>query len=111
LSISGRTSAACGQSRRASNIGIADLTPNDAALAPADDDRLVRERGVVALLDRGIEGVAIDVGDRERLDLRMAQDARRAAAGAPSGPVRRVTAAVAAETGHDPPARLLVWRI
>ena len=28
LSISGGTTVACGQSRRASNIGIADLTPN-----------------------------------------------------------------------------------
>ena len=34
---------------------------------------------IVAFLDRGIEGVAIDMGDRERVDLGMAQKPRRAA--------------------------------
>ena len=33
--------------------------------AAADDQRLVGERRVVALLDRGVEGVAIDMGDFE----------------------------------------------
>ena len=40
---------------------------DDAALAAADDHRLVGERRVVALLDRGVEGVAIDMRDRQRV--------------------------------------------
>ena len=40
-----------------------------AAVAAADDHRLVGERRVVALLDRGIERVAIDMGDRKGVEL------------------------------------------
>ena len=39
---------------------------HDAALAAADDHRLVGERRVVALLDGGVERVAIDMRDRQR---------------------------------------------
>jgi hypothetical protein len=52
-------------------------------LASADDHRLVRERRIVAFLDRGIEGVAVDMGDRKRVEFWMPQQtgrpARRAA--------------------------------
>jgi hypothetical protein len=37
-----------------------------AALAAADDHRLVAQGRVVALLHRGVEGVAVQVGDRQR---------------------------------------------
>ncbi len=43
---------------------------DDAALAAADDDRLGGKRRVVALLDRGVEGVAVDMGDGERRQAR-----------------------------------------
>ncbi len=86
FSMSGRTTVACGQRRRASNIGIAERHAerarhvaggeHDAALAAADDDRLVGERRVVPLLDGGVERVAVHVRDGERVDLRMAQQAR-----------------------------------
>jgi hypothetical protein len=68
----GRTTLACGHSRSASNIGIADFTRSagdiagggdDAAFAAADDDRLGGKRRIVAFLDRGVEGVAIDMRD------------------------------------------------
>ena len=36
---------------------------DDAAAAAADDDRAVAQARVVALLDRGIEGVAVEMGD------------------------------------------------
>ena len=40
---------------------------DDAARAAADDHGLVAQGGVVALFDAGIEGVAIHVGDGERV--------------------------------------------
>ncbi|MFO1186808.1 MAG: hypothetical protein U1E87_04775 [Alphaproteobacteria bacterium] len=55
---------------------------DDAALAAADDHRLVLERGIVALLDRGIERVAIHMSDRERVELGMAQNTWALARGA-----------------------------
>src|SRR5262249_53926677 len=81
---------------------------HDAALAAADDHRLVGERRIVAFLDGGVEGVAIDVGDRQRVDLRMAQQPRRAAGGAAPGSLRHVAAAIAAEAGHRSLARCAV---
>ena len=65
---------ACGARRSASAIGIAERTPNgrtsyEAASttprrdAPADDDGLAAQRGVVALLDGRVEGVHVDVED------------------------------------------------
>jgi hypothetical protein len=77
-----------------------------AALAAADDHRLVGERGIVALLDRGVEGVAIHMRDRERVDLAMVQELRRAATGAAPCSVGRVVAAITAEAGHAPPTGL-----
>jgi hypothetical protein len=56
-------------------------------VAAADDDRLVAQAGVVALLDAGIEGVAVDVGDAEGGKLGVGDQAGRSAgqaAGRPS---------------------------
>ena len=71
----GRITTASGQSFSALNIGIAERTPvepgdvagggDDAAAAAADDDRAVGEAGIVALLHRGVEGVAVEMGDGE----------------------------------------------
>src|SRR5262249_21724880 len=77
---------------------------HDTALASTHDHGLVGEREIVALLDGGIEGIAIDVGNGQRVDLGMAQQARRAAARAAGGLLRRVAPAIAAEAGHVPPA-------
>ena len=51
--------------RRAHAVGARDVAGgrDHAALAAADDDRLVGERGIVALFDGGVERVAIDMGD------------------------------------------------
>jgi hypothetical protein len=49
---------------------------NHAAFAAADDERLVGEEGVVALLNRGVEGVAIDMGNGERVEFVVAENAR-----------------------------------
>ncbi len=54
---------------------------DDAALAAADDDRLVGKLRIVALLDRRIEGVAIDMGERQVDRVRLMPDEARAAAG------------------------------
>jgi hypothetical protein len=45
----------------------------------ADDHRLVADRRVVAFLDRGIEGIAVDMRDLEAVELRVGDDALRAA--------------------------------
>ena len=82
----------------------------DTALAAANDDRLVGKRGIVALYDRRIEGVAIDMGDRKRLDFRVAQQPRRAATRAPVAIVRHVSAAITAEAGHGVKAQSLCRR-
>ena len=81
---------------------------DDAAFSPADDHRLVGKARVVALLDRGVEGVAIDMGDGKRAEFRVGRDAR-AAAGAATR-TRCGRQAVAAEAGdgigrdrHDGP--------
>jgi hypothetical protein len=44
---------------------------DDAAASAADDDGLVAELGIVAFLDRGVEGVAIHMGDGEIEELGM----------------------------------------
>src|SRR4051812_21014260 len=87
--------------RRADAEGSRDVTSgrHDAALAATDNQRLVGQRRVVALLDRGVEGVAIDVADGEGVELRVAQDARREARGAAQG-LSGVAQAIAAERGH-----------
>src|SRR5262249_61421514 len=82
---------------------------HDAAVAAAHDHRLVGKARIVALFDGGIEGVAIDVSDGERIDVRMAQQARRAAGGATADLLRQIAAAIAAEARQSS-SRLLRHR-
>src|SRR6516165_9566409 len=49
---------------------------HDTTGAAADDYGLVGKRWVIAFLDRGIERVAVDVGDAQCIDLGMAQQSR-----------------------------------
>src|SRR5437868_5383450 len=58
---------------------IAGRDDNTASARMADDQRLAGELRPVALLDGGVEGIAIDVGDTEALDLHMRQQPRAAA--------------------------------
>ena len=68
----------------------------------ADDQRLARQLGPVALLHRGIEGVTIDVGDAETVDLGMGQEARAAALAARCrGGVNDLAAIPAQGACHD----------
>jgi hypothetical protein len=87
--------------RRAHPIGARHVAAgqHDPALAAADDHRLVGKRGVVALLDRGIEGVAINVRNRERVKLAVTDELWRPATRTAHGFARHVAAAVAAEAG------------
>ena len=71
-----------------------------AAMAAADDHRLLRQRRIVALLDRRIEGVAIHMRNRHAGDLGMAHHPRRAACGAAGKLLRHIGKAVAAEARH-----------
>src|SRR5581483_1123219 len=73
---------------------------DDAALAAADNHRFIGNRRVIAFLDGGVEGVAIDMRDGERPDLAVAQQARRATARAALRGVRYISQAVAAEPAH-----------
>jgi hypothetical protein len=66
-----------------------------AAPAATDDHGLVGKRGVVALLDGSIEGVAVEMGDGQRVELGMGNQARAAAM--PSTRRRRRGAAEAVE--------------
>jgi hypothetical protein len=79
---------------------------HDAALAPADDHRLVVEAWIVPFLDGREEGVAVDVSDGEEVPLRMAEDARRAARGAARGRRRIDGQAVAADERDHASVRL-----
>jgi hypothetical protein len=45
---------------------------DDATLSSPDDDRLVGNIGIVALLDGCIERIAVDVRDRQAVKLGMA---------------------------------------
>jgi len=76
---------------------------DDAARAAADDEGLVAKLRIVALLDGGIEGVAIHVGDGKRVKLGMEEKARPAAGRATLRALRHGREAVAAEAlrgGH-----------
>ena len=55
---------------------------HDPAGAAADDDRAVRQFGSVALFDRGIKRVAIDMRDRQRAECGVMDQPRRATGGA-----------------------------
>ena len=67
--------------RRMDAVGARDIAGggDDAAAAAADDDRPVGERRIVALFDRRVEGVAVDMRDGEREKLGLRDDARAAA--------------------------------
>ena len=88
--------------RRAHAVGAGDVAGggDDAAVAAADDQRLVAQRRVVALLDRRIEGVAVDMGDGELCELGVAHEPRRAAGGAAVGAARSIGKTVTAEAIH-----------
>ena len=58
---------------------------DDTALAAADDDGVIGEVGIVALLDAGIEGIAIDMGDGEAVKLGVVEEAGGAADVAAAG--------------------------
>jgi hypothetical protein len=57
---------------------------DDAAFAAADNQRLVGELRIVPLLDRGIEGIAVDMRDRQCVAFGMNEKPRRAAGSAPA---------------------------
>src|SRR5690606_18929966 len=71
---------------------------DDAALAAADDERFVAQFGMIALLDRGIEGVAIEMRDAECVNLVMKDETRPAADGTAGGALCRLGEAVAAKS-------------
>ena len=66
-------------------------------LPDTDDHGEVAKLRPVALLDRGIEGVAVEMGDGEIVQLRVPEDARRPAGRAGPGVRGRPAAAVAAQ--------------
>ena len=93
--------------RRAHAEGARDVAAgrDDAApAAAADDQRLVGKLGPVALFDRRVEGVAVDMGDRQLgAGVGDRGAASRSAGSAP--PARRRLEAVAAEMRGVPLAR------
>ena len=93
--------------RRAHAEGAGEIAGggDDAALAAADDQRLVGERRIVALFDRGVEGVAIDMRERQVVEFGMTDEAGRAATGATRAGLRRVGQAIAAEAGRHGTSR------
>ncbi len=76
-----------------------------AALAAADDHRLVDQRGIVAFLDRGVEGVAVDMRDGERIELGDGARgaASRMAGSAPPCPARSARQSRQKLTGFPAP--------
>ena len=58
---------------------------NDAATTAAHNDRFVAQFTIVPFLDAGIESVAIDMGDGEREQFVMTEDAPAAAGRAAAG--------------------------
>ena len=77
--------------RRAHPEGAGDVAGrrHHAALAAADDDGLVGDLRIVALLDGGVERVAIDVGERQRGQRVVTDQARGAACAASPAPRSR----------------------
>jgi hypothetical protein len=66
---------------RAHAVGARDVARrrHHASLAAADDDGPVGEIRIIALLDGGVERIAIDMGERQRGQGMVANEARRAA--------------------------------
>ena len=85
LAMSGSISVPCGHSAKAWNIGM------------ADDQRRANKLRSIALLHRGIEGVAVDVGDAEGVDLRVGEEPCAAAPPAGLGPPVDDAAAIPAQ--------------
>jgi len=79
------------------NAGNVAAGGDDPALAAADDDGVIGEGGIVAFLDAGIEGIAIDMGDGEGVEFGVMEEARGAAEVAAAGPERGPGQAVATE--------------
>jgi hypothetical protein len=111
--MSGRITTAFGQAANALNIGIAERThaieprpitasQHDAANTAADNDRAVRGLGPIALFHRCVKGVAIDMSDRQVVQLRVADEPRRAARSATFLDAGRwpKRSAIAAERAH-----------
>src|SRR5262245_60906587 len=71
-----------------------------AALAAADDHGLVAQLRRIALLDRGVESVAIDVRESEGRELRMRDVSRAATASAAPSVRLSQREAIAAERRH-----------
>ncbi len=69
------------------------------ALAAADDHRPVGEGGVVALLDRRVESVAVEMCDGEPVELGVGDEPRAAAMRTASRSRRSRPEAIAAEGG------------
>ena len=89
--------------RGAHAMGAGDVAAcrNHAPVVAADDHGDVCQLGPVALLDRGVEGVAVEMGDGEIVEFRVAQDAHRPAGRACPGVRWRPAATVAAECVHE----------
>ena len=88
--------------RRAHAIGPRDVAGgrDDAALAAADDDGLVGQIGIVAFLDSRVKRIAVDMGERQRCQCVMANQARRSAGQAAFGSEGLIGQAVAAEAAR-----------
>src|SRR3546814_7070441 len=79
---------------------------SDVCSSDLDDHRLVAQFRAVALLDTGVEGIAIDVGERQAVEVRVPEHAQTAAGraarrGCGAGWLRKSLEAVAAEPRHD----------
>ena len=87
--------------RRAHAVGAGDVAGggDDAAPAAADDHRLGGERRIVALFDRGVERVAIDMGDGESVAARRGAASR----GEPQAAQRALAAAASARQSRQKP--------
>ena len=73
---------------------------DNAAPPAADNDRLVPYVGIVPLLDGGIKGIAVNMGDREREQLVVAGNARAAAIPTPVAVIGVSFETVSAECWH-----------
>jgi hypothetical protein len=86
FAMSDRITTASAQAASALNIGVVErhavesrdvaAGEHDTTGTAVDDDRPINEVWPVTLLDRGIKGVAIDVGDRQSVECGMADLAR-----------------------------------
>src|SRR5438045_8893127 len=88
--------------RRADAEGAGDVTGcrDHAALAATDNDGLVGELRIVALLDCGVERVAVDVGQCQRGKLAVTNEAKGTAFTASRARKLQITEAVPAKAGR-----------